>query len=213
VFRPEHPEHPELDSVRRPPELLDDHAVLLRRQGDLPQPPGIYGVEAHVTSTFSPWPATERKSLSPSAPPSSASDHRAVRALRGESQVGPFNRQVSPLAAVLERGVADQCSWKESGFAKDLEAVADAPHQAAAIGELAYLLHHGCEARDRSGAQVIAVCKPARQDDAVAALEVRVLVPEVLKLRAEDLVDHPAAVAVRPRAREDHDSELHRRTT
>src|SRR4029077_11338543 len=115
--------------------------------------------------------------------------------------------------AVLERGVADQRAREEPGFAKDLEAVADSPHEPAPIRKLADLLHDGREARDRAGAEVIAVGKPAWQDYAVAALEVGVLVPQVLELRADDLVDHPAAVAVRPRSRKHHDSELQRRTT
>src|SRR4029077_2194125 len=77
VFRPEHPEHPELDRIRRPPELLNDDAVLLRRERDLPQPAGVHGVQAHETSTLSAPPATDRKSLRPSAPPSSGSAQRS----------------------------------------------------------------------------------------------------------------------------------------
>src|SRR6266851_6716383 len=138
-------------------------------------------------------------------------DNLAVFALRGERQVGALNHEVGPFASELERSVASQCSGQQAGFAQDLKTVADPPHEPTAICELSDLFHYGREARDRAGAKVVAVGKAAGQDDAVAAFEVCVLVPQILKLRAHDLVDHPAAIAVRPRAREYHDPKLHRR--
>src|SRR4029077_5382747 len=44
----------------------------------------------------------------------------------------------------------------------------------------------------------------------VAALEIGVLVPQVLQLRADDLVDDPTAIAVGPGARKHHDSKFQR---
>src|SRR6266567_4002445 len=139
------------------------------------------------------------------------SDHVALFAMRRERHVVSLDHQVRPLAPELERGVANQSAWQEPCLAKDLEAVADAPHQSAAIGELADLLHHRRESRDGARAQVIAVREPARQDHAVAPFQIRVLVPQVLELGAHDLVDDPTTVPVRPRPRKNHDPELHRR--
>src|SRR5450759_3260933 len=135
--------------------------------------------------------------------------HLTLGALRGERKVGALDDEVRPLAAVLQRGVADERAGQQTGLTQDLEPVADAPHQSATIGEVADLFHHGRKPGDRSRAKVVAVGEAARNDDAVATLEVRVLVPQVLKLGSEHLVDHPPAVAIRPRTGEDHDPEFH----
>src|SRR5438270_669739 len=136
-------------------------------------------------------------------------DDVALGAPAGERKVGAFDEKIRPLAPKLQRGVADQRARQEAGLAQDLKPVADAPHEAAAVGELADPLHHGRETRDRAGPQVVAVGEAAGEDDAVTALELGVLVPQVDELLAEDLVDDPAAVAIRPRSREHHDPELH----
>src|SRR5438552_721444 len=128
----------------------------------------------------------------------------ALIASRREGKVGPFDKQVGPLAPKLERGVADERARQEARLAEDLEAIADAPDQAAAVRELTDQLHDRREARDRAGAQVVAVGEASGQDHAVASFEICVLVPEIDELRAEHLVDDPAAVAVGPRAWENH---------
>src|SRR4029077_16774753 len=133
----------------------------------------------------------------------------AVRALGREGDVRSLDHEVGPFAAVLERYIANQCPGQEPGLAKNLEAVADAPHEPAAIRELTDLLHDRGKPCDRSGAEVVTVCKTARQDDTVAALEVGVLVPQVLELRADDLVDDPTAVAVRPCSRKNDNAKFH----
>ena len=46
------------------------------------------------------------------------------------------------------------------------------------MGELGDLLHHGREAGDRSGAQIITVGKAARDDDGIDSLKISVTVPE-----------------------------------
>ena len=51
------------------------------------------------------------------------------------------------------------------------------------------LLHDRAEARDRAGAQIVAVAEAAGQDDDVAACEVVILVPEVDRLLAERVGD------------------------
>src|SRR6202162_1007878 len=135
--------------------------------------------------------------------------HRAIGALRGERQVGALDNEIRPLAAKLERCIADESAGQEPRLAKDLEPIADPPDQSAAVGELADLLHHRRKPGDRARAKVVAVSEAAGQDDAVAALEVGVLVPQVLKVGSEHLVDHPTAVAVRPRAGEHDNSKLH----
>ena len=138
-------------------------------------------------------------------------NHLTLRALRCVGQIVAVDHQIGPLAAKLEGGVADQRAWQESRLAQDLEAVADAPDKTAPVRELSHFFHDRCKPRDRPRAQVVTIGKAAGQDDAIASFEVRVLVPQVGQLLAEHLVDDPAAVAIGPRAREDENSELHRR--
>ena len=64
-------------------------------------------------------------------------------------------------------------------------------------GELGDRLHHRREARDRAGAQVVAVGEAAGDDDRVDALQVAVLVPEQLAPRRRA----PRRAARRPRRR------------
>ena len=112
------------------------------------------------------------------------------------------------LAAELEAGVAGERAGQQVRLAEDLEAVADAPHQAAGVGELGHLLHQRSEAGHGAGAQVVTVREAAGEDDAVGAAQPGVLVPEHHRLVAGEL-DGVGAVAIRPRAREDGDPEPH----
>src|SRR2546430_16817267 len=88
----------------------------------------------------------------------------ALIASRREGKVGPFDEQVGPFAPKLKRGVADERARQEARLTQDLEAVADAPDPAAAVGELTDQLHDRREARDRAGPQVVAVGEDPRQD-------------------------------------------------
>ena len=78
--------------------------------------------------------------------------------------------------------VDQQRARQQSRLAEDLEAVADAEHEPALVGELDHRLHHRREAGDRAGAQIVAVGEAAGDDDGVDALQVAVAVPEQLGL-------------------------------
>src|SRR5438270_198063 len=125
------------------------------------------------------------------------------------ASVRATSRSFFAATAELTDVVADQRTGQEACLAEDLEPVADAPDQAPVGGEADDRVHHRAEAGDRTAAEVVAVGEATRQDDAVAVLQVLFLVPEVLELGSQHLRDHPAAVPVGPRPREDHDPELH----
>ena len=72
----------------------------------------------------------------------------------------------------LEAGVAQQRAGEQPGLAGDLEAVADGEHRSAALRVRDDLLHDRAEARDRAGAQIVAVAEAAGQDDDVDSLEI-----------------------------------------
>ena len=128
--------------------------------------------------------------------------HLAVRARPGERARCSLDAEIHPLAPELQVRVPRQDARQQPGLAQDLEPVAYPDDQAAVGGELLHGLHHGREARQRPGPQVVAVGETARQDDAVVGRQVGLLVPDVLDRLVQHLVDHVIAVGVAPGARE-----------
>ena len=90
----------------------------------------------------------------------------------GERRVGLLDAHVDVLAEELEAAVAQHRAGQQARLEQNLEAVADAEHRAAAVGEGLHRCHDRREARDGAGAQVVAVREAARQDDDVGAAEV-----------------------------------------
>src|SRR5438445_708720 len=119
--------------------------------------------------------------------------------------------EVDVPADVLQRVVAAHGAWQQSGLQQDLEAVADADQVPAAVGELPDLLHDWREARDRPGAQVVAVREPSGQHHDVRPAQVAILVPDVARGAAENVLCHVVHVVVAVAAREDDHREEHQR--
>ena len=109
----------------------------------------------------------------------------------------------------LQAAVAQHRAGQQARFEQDLEAVADAEHRTAGIGERLHRGHHRREPRDRAGAQVVAVREPARQDDDVGAAELRVLVPDELGLLPEHVLGGVVGVVVAVRSGKNDDGEFH----
>ena len=107
-------------------------------------------------------------------------------------------------AAVAHHGAGEQAS-----FAENLEAVANAENETAAVGEFLDRLHHRREARDGAGAQIIAVGKSAGQDNDVAVREVLRLVPDECDGLLEDVSDGVKGVVVAVGRGKNNDSEFH----
>jgi hypothetical protein len=95
-----------------------------------------------------------------------------------ERGVGIHHVELDLPADEAEARVGQQRAGQEARLAEHLEAVADAQHGAAGEGELADRLHHGREAGDRAGPQVVPVGEAARDDHGIDPVEVRVRVPE-----------------------------------
>ena len=101
-----------------------------------------------------------------------------------------------------EAAVAHQRAGQQARLAQDLEAVADAEHEAAVGGEAHDAVHDRREARHRAAAQVVAVGEAAGQDDAVDAVQRPVFVPERHRDLAEHLLERVKGVVVIERAGE-----------
>src|SRR5712691_3977384 len=117
--------------------------------------------------------------------------------------------EVHVAADVLQGVVAPHRPREHPRLEQDLEAVADAHHVAAPPGELAHLLHHRGEARDGSGAQVVAVGEAAGEHHHVRAAQVAVLVPDVSRGAPQHVLGDVVDVVVAVRAGEDDHGEEH----
>jgi hypothetical protein len=78
----------------------------------------------------------------------------------------------------MKAGVSHQCTGKQTALTQYLEPVADAKNILPFSGELLYRSHNRRESRQRSGTQVIAVRKPAWDDQSIKAAEIGLLVPD-----------------------------------
>ena len=97
---------------------------------------------------------------------------------RRSTSCGVDDVEVDLAADEAQRRVRQQRARQQARLAQHLEAVADAEHQAAVAGEALHLGHDRREARERAGAQVVAVGEAARDDHRVDAPQVVVAVPE-----------------------------------
>ena len=100
------------------------------------------------------WCLTGMRSTAPGARPPTRASRRARRR----------DHVAADEAPVVVRA---QHARQQARLAEHLEAVADAEHGPAGRGERRDLPHHRREARDRAGAQVVAVREAARDDHAV----------------------------------------------
>src|SRR5207247_2215277 len=103
-------------------------------------------------------------------------EHLARAAAVGEERVGGLHPHGDEVAHEAERAVGDQRPGQQPRLAQDLEAVADAQHEATLAGVPRHGVHDGRELGQRAAAEVVAVREAARQDDAVRAAEHAVLV-------------------------------------
>src|SRR2546428_4913863 len=71
-------------------------------------------------------------------------------------------------------------------------------------------LHDRSELRERAGPEVIAVCKSARDDHAVDALQIRVFVPQHFSFGAEDVARDVERVVIAVGTGENDDTEFHK---
>ena len=129
----------------------------------------------------------------------------------GEAGLGIDHGQVDGLAVVFQVIVAQQGARQQARFAEHLETVADADRGDTAPGGGLHLRHHRRKRRHRAAAQVVAIGKPAWQDDQVEATrQGRVAVPDHIDLGPGGPLDRHLAVAVAVGARKNNDGGFHR---
>src|SRR5260370_26956713 len=131
--------------------------------------------------------------------------------LRGvcERRIRLLHADVHVAADEAQAGVAHHRARQHACFAENLEAIADAKYQSTAVGKLFYGIHHGGKARDRTGAEIVAIGKSAGQDDGVAICQVFRLVPDELDRFLEDVSDGVKRVVLAIGPGKNNDSKFH----
>src|ERR1035438_2730123 len=135
--------------------------------------------------------------------------HLTLDELVGEGTICGFNAQVNLLADVFEAGVPHQRAGQQSGFGKDLEAVADAQHQSAAGSKPLHRLHDGRKPRDGAGAKVISVGEASRNQDGIDAGQILGIVPKECYGLVSHFSDDVERVVVAIGTRKDENPEFH----
>ena len=102
------------------------------------------------------------------------------RARAGERAAAVEHLELDLAEGEAPVGVAEQRAGQQVRLAEHLKAVADPQHEPAVARELDHRLHRRREARDRAGAQVVAVGEAAGDDDRVGASQVALAVPDQL---------------------------------
>src|SRR5207253_2997102 len=125
-----------------------------------------------------------------------------------ESTITLLDPQLHPLAAKLARRVSQQRSRQQTRLLKDLKAIADAEHEAAAVREVRDRIHHRGEARDGATAKVVAVGEAAGKDDEVEVTEVPLAIVDKANRFTQDLEERVGTIPVTPGAGKHHDTGL-----
>src|SRR5438132_7453204 len=108
-----------------------------------------------------------------------------------------------------QAAVAHHGAGKQTRFAKNLEAVANAADHFPAPGEFLDGLHHRRKPRDGAGAQIVAVGKSTGQNNGVAIGKILGLVPDKFDGLLQDITNGVKRVVVAIGPGENDDSKFH----
>src|SRR5467141_4485712 len=136
--------------------------------------------------------------------------HLAGRGRACERRVRVFDTHVYLPADKAKTGIARKHARQQARFAKNLKAVADAEDKSAGAREFLHRAHHGRKPRNRARAQVIAISKPARQNDGVKTSDLFGLMPQEFNRLVKDLAQGVVGVVVAVRAGKHDHTEFHR---
>jgi hypothetical protein len=96
-------------------------------------------------------------------------------------------------------------------LAKNLKPVTDPPDKPTSIRKLSHGFHQGSKPSDGSRAQIVAVSKPARENHAISAAQIAILMPKHHGLMPSKFDSMPT-IAIRPGPRKDRDPKPHQTT-
>src|SRR5205807_9457814 len=109
----------------------------------------------------------------------------------------------------MQLTIANQSPRQQTCFAQNLKAIANAQNQIAFRGEFFYGVHDRRKAGQRSGAQVIAVRKTARNDHGIVTAQVSIAVPDEIDRLADVFRDHVIRIVIAVRTGKNYNAEFH----
>jgi len=137
------------------------------------------------------------------------SQERSFRGFAGKGRIRVASAQPDELAAERDAFIADQRSGQESGFTQDLEPVADAQHQSAAVGKLLHSGHDVAVAGDGAGAQIISIAETSRDNDRIGVAQAGIFMPEQAGIVAQNVFENVNTVLVTITSRKLKDGKIH----
>ena len=128
---------------------------------------------------------------------------------RRERRIERFGAQPHFAADEFQISVAHQRAGQQAGFDQNLEAVADAQHQAAVRRELPHRRHDGRKLRDRAAAQIVAIGESAGQDHRIDIAQGWRIVPDEFRRLAQILVHRKPRIVIAITAGKDNNAKFH----
>src|SRR3989442_4401051 len=126
-----------------------------------------------------------------------------------ERCVDAFDLHIYMSADEMQLTIANQSPRQQTCFAQNLKAIADAQNQIAFRGKSFHRVHDRRKAGQRSGTQVIAVRKTARNDHGIVTAQVSIAVPDKIDGLAHVFRDHVIRIVIAVRSGKNYDTELH----
>src|SRR5689334_18322956 len=135
--------------------------------------------------------------------------HGAARQLVSKRTVNSFYTNINVFADEVQIAIANQSARQQPGFAENLKSIADTEHEATAVRKLLHRIHHGREACEGAGAQVVAVRKAAGKYYRVVSRKIGFAVPDEIYWLAHVLGNDVVGVVVAIRTGKNNNSEFH----
>src|SRR5258706_5874576 len=130
--------------------------------------------------------------------------------LDSERRVRSLDANVYLPADKAQTGVPREHTGNKARLARNRKAVADAEDKSAGAREFLHRAHHGRKPRNRARAQVIAISKPAGQNDGVKTSDLFGLMPQEFNRLMKDLAQGLVGAVVAVRAGKHDHTEFHR---
>jgi hypothetical protein len=137
--------------------------------------------------------------------------HFAFVASVRKRRVVALHSHVYGLADIFQPDVAHQRSRQQSGLTQNLEAIADAENQPAAIRELADRFHDWRKFRDRPSPEIVAKSESSGDNNGVTVLQVMRIMPEESDGLFRNVRDSPVGIVIAVGTGENNDAEFHRK--
>src|SRR6202142_3665419 len=127
----------------------------------------------------------------------------------GKRRANAFHPHIHLLAKKSQASIAKQRTGQPTSLAENLKSIADAENQPAAPRKFLHRFHHRRKTRQCARAQVIAISKPAGQNNRVATRKIFGAVPEEFHRLMEHAADGEISIVIAIRPRKHNHAKFH----